>query len=261
MLRASAPSRLDRPASHRMVRRALAATLLACAAWLSPAHADPAPAPGSPLDGGIAEMAVIPGGEWRAVRVTGDDALYFISGNGRWVVKGRAYDLWAGQDLADFEAVRASTRTVALQGLGRIWDDLAPIVFGQGETGIIVFVDPACPHCEALIHDLRRHEAAYRFLVLQIPLMGPDSGRAVQALHCAEDEDAARAALLAGERGRRLRQKPSCDLAPLQRRLVTAQLIGLRGVPFMVHAGDGRFVEGRPDDLGRWLSGGSEARP
>lgn len=261
MLRAPALSRLDRPASHRMVRGVLAATLIACAASAPVAHADPALAPGSPLSGGIAEMAVIPGGEWRAVRVTGSTDLYFISGNGRWVVKGRAYDLWAGRDLADFEAVRASTQTVALQGLARIWDDLDPIAFGRGETEIVVFADPACPHCEALIHDLRRFEAEYRVLVLQIPLMGPESGRTVQALHCAEDEDAARAALLAGDSGQRLRQKASCDLAPLQRRLVTAQLIGLRGVPFMVHAGDGRFVEGRPQDLGRWLAGYPETRP
>lgn len=261
MLRAPAFSRLDRPASHRMVRGVLAATLIACAAWVSEAHADPALAPGSPLSGGIAEMAIIPGGEWRAVRVTGSTDLYFISGNGRWVVKGRAHDLWAGRDLADFEAVRASTRTVALQGLARLWDDLEPITFGRGETEIVVFADPACLHCEALIHDLRRFEAGYRFLVLQIPLMGPESGRTVQALHCAEDEDVARTALLAGERGLGLAQRPGCDLAPLQRRLVTAQLIGLRGVPFMVHTGDGRFVEGRPDDLGRWLAGHPETRP
>ena len=244
--------------SQRSRLGALAATFVLVA---SAVFADPAQAPGSPLRGGIAEMVELPGGSWRAVRVSGrasgGDALYFISGNGRWVVRGRAYDLWAGQELPDFEAVRTSTRTVAFGGLGDLWAELDPIVFGRGETDIVVFADPRCPHCEALIRRLRAHEADYRVLVLQIPLLGEDSGRTVQALHCAVDRDAARDALLAGDRGLGLARRESCDLGPLQRRLVTAQLIGLQGVPFMIHGVTGRFVEGVPEDLGRWLREGS----
>lgn len=254
--------------SQTDLRAALAApgsrALACCAAALglalllaAPVAADPARAPGSPLARGIAEMASMPGGPWRAVRVEGSDALYFISGNGRWVVKGEAYDLWAGAALLDFEAVRASTRTVAFAGLGDLWPGLAPVTFGTGETDIIVFADPRCPHCEALIRDLQPFADRYRILVLQIPLLGEDSGRIVRAVHCAADRDAARAAVLAGPRAAPLAPAASCDLGPLQRRLVTAELIGVRGVPFMVHGQTGRFVEGRPDDLAAWLGGRS----
>jgi thiol:disulfide interchange protein DsbC len=246
-LAAPAPTVLARCAA------ALGLTLLLAA----PVAADPARAPGSPLARGIAEMASMPGGPWRAVRVEGSDALYFISGNGRWVVKGEAYDLWAGAALPDFEAVRASTRTVAFAGLGDLWPGLAPVTFGTGETDIIVFADPRCPHCEALIRDLQPFADRYRILVLQIPLLGEESGRIVRAVHCAADRDAARAAVLAGPRAAALAPATSCDLGPLQRRLVTAELIGVRGVPFMVHGQTGRFVEGRPDDLAAWLGGRS----
>jgi thiol:disulfide interchange protein DsbC len=246
---------LAAPDSRTVARRAAALGLALLLA--APVAADPARAPGSPLARGIAEMASMPGGPWRAVRVEGSDALYFISGNGRWVVKGEAYDLWAGAALPDFEAVRASTRTVAFAGLGDLWPGLAPVTFGTGETDIIVFADPRCPHCEALIRDLQPFADRYRILVLQIPLLGEESGRIVRAVHCAADRDAARAAVLAGPRAAPLAPAASCDLGPLQRRLVTAELIGVRGVPFMVHGRTGRFVEGRPDDLAAWLGGRS----
>lgn len=240
--------------SHRSSGLALAAALVLAA---SAAVADPAQAPGSPLRGGIAEMIELPGGSWRAVRASGGEALYFMSGNGRWVVRGRAYDLWAGKELPDFEAVRTSTRTVAFSGLGDLWAELDPIAFGRGETEIIVFADPLCPHCEALIRRLQALAADYRVLVLQIPLLGAESGRIVQALHCAADREAARAALLAGDPGLGLQRRDTCDLGPLQRRLVTAQLIGVRGVPFMIHGKTGRFIEGAPEDLARWLREGA----
>ncbi|MEO1470654.1 MAG: DsbC family protein, partial [Pseudomonadota bacterium] len=52
-----------------------------------------------------------------------------------------------------------------------------------------------------------------------------------------------------------LAQKPDCALEPLHRRLVTAQLIGMRGVPFMIRESDGSFVEGVPRDLPGWVEG------
>jgi thiol:disulfide interchange protein DsbC len=43
---------------------------------------------------------------------------------------------------------------------------------------------------------------------------------------------------------------------PIQKRLVTAQLVGVKGVPFMI-APDGRVKGGAPQDLDSWLEGRS----
>ncbi len=241
------------PAPAALLVATLAASLLGYAAGAPPAAAAGA---ASPLLGGVEEMAVVPGGPWRAARVAGSDALYFVSGNGRWVVKGEAYDLWGGERLGDFEAMRASTRSIRLNGLGPIWNDLAPVSFGDGDEDVVVFSDPRCPTCEALIHRLRSFEDRYRIVVLQIPILGEASGRIVKTVHCAQDADAARAVVRDGAPAAKLAVRPDCDGEAILRRIATAQLIGLQGVPFMIHAPSGRFIEGEPDDLAAWLEAG-----
>ncbi|MCA2453739.1 DsbC family protein, partial [Vibrio alginolyticus] len=49
-------------------------------------------------------------------------------------------------------------------------------------------------------------------------------------------------------------QDDACNLEPMQRTLVTAQILGIQGVPFIV-ANDGRISRGRPYDLSAWLEG------
>ncbi len=44
----------------------------------------------------------------------------------------------------------------------------------------------------------------------------------------------------------------------MQRTLVTAQILGIQGVPFIV-ANDGRISRGRPYDLSAWLEGVNES--
>jgi thiol:disulfide interchange protein DsbC len=249
------------PVSLAVAARTLTATALAASLAIPAALArsdgggPPPPASGAnPLARGIAEMIAMPGGAWRAARVGDTDDVWFISGNGRWVVRGEAYDLWQGERLRDFEAVRASTRTIRLDGLGPIWDDLAPVSFGSGPQDIVVFADPRCPVCEALLVRLRAHEDRYRIVVLQIPLLGDASGRLVKSVHCAADRDAALAAVRDHAPAAGLVQRADCDGAPILRRLAAAQLIGLQAVPFMIHP-DGRFIEGAPDDLAAWIGG------
>jgi thiol:disulfide interchange protein DsbC len=252
-------------ASRKLAVSALAASLLLG----SPALAEGAPVrPGStstaasPLTQGIAEMSAMPGGEWRVVRREGQEAsaagpLYFVSGNGRWVVRGEVYDLWAGRALASFEDVRASTKTVAFDGLARVWPDLAPVEVGRGPAELVMFSDPNCPYCRALLGELEKRGSRVAVKVLEIPLLGGRSGEDVRRVHCAGDAGAAREAVLGRGFRDALAQGSSCDLGALQRRLVTAQMLGVRAVPFLIDARDGRFVEGMPEDLDAWLEAGS----
>ena len=43
----------------------------------------------------------LPGGGFAAVKVAGRDALYYLSNDGRILIKGTAYDLWSGRTLSD----------------------------------------------------------------------------------------------------------------------------------------------------------------
>ena len=45
-----------------------------------------------------------------------------------------------------------------------------------------------------------------------------------------------------------------------QRTLITAQMFGVRGTPFVI-APDGRIHQGRPDDLIGWLAGTQTGAP
>ena len=46
----------------------------------------------------------------------------------------------------------------------------------------------------------------------------------------------------------------SCGQVPAQRALVTAQLLGIAGVPYLI-APDGRLQQGVPAELDAWLEG------
>ena len=46
----------------------------------------------------------------------------------------------------------------------------------------------------------------------------------------------------------------ACGQAQAQRALVTAQLLGIAGVPYLI-APDGRLQQGVPADLESWLEG------
>ncbi|MEO0622231.1 MAG: DsbC family protein [Pseudomonadota bacterium] len=250
-----ASSHPRRPIWHRRLPAALALAAVLSNPIAVPALADPPARPGSPLASGIDAMVKIPGGSWQAVRAGGE--TYWMSGNGRWVVKGQAYDLWAGTPLHDFADIRTAVETVKLGGFDGLMADLEPMRFGSGAIEVAVFVDPACPHCHELLGRLARIEDQVSVAVLQIPAFGEASGRQVRAMHCAEDPDAAREALFGQRPALSLVQRPDCAIEALHRRLVTAQMIGLRGVPFMVRLDSGRFVEGVPRDLTAWLEDAS----
>ena len=117
------------------------------------AQAQPS-APLSPLQRGPEAQALrqieatrpLPGATFSAVKVTGRQDLYFVSGDGRILIKGTAYDLWSGQTLSTIEDVAAATTRINLDGFAAIWPQLDPITLGQGPNTVVAFVAPGCPH-------------------------------------------------------------------------------------------------------------------
>ena len=122
---------------------------------------------------------------------------------------------------------------------------------------MVAFVSPGCPLCRSLIDQALELTDRYRFLLLPIPA-GGDSAALVRSLACAQDRKAAEAAWLRHAFTAATAQKPVCDLEPVQRRVITAQLLGIKAVPWIVRP-DGVLSAGMPPDLAAWLAAGARS--
>ncbi len=199
----------------------------------------------SKIDG----MVSLPITGLKAVETNG--RIVFMSDSGRFVIDGTLYDAWGKTPLTTLDQIREASNTLDLTRLGLNLDDLRPLTLGKGKKKVVIFVDPRCPHCHSVLNQAALLTNQYTFEILAIPVLGPDSERQVRQLGCAENKKAALNALLSG-RISTIAQQDNCDLEPIQRTLVTAQILGIQGVPFII-AHDGRISRGRPADLKIWL--------
>jgi thiol:disulfide interchange protein DsbC len=153
------------------------------------------------------------------------------------------------------EGARLAER-IDLKRLGLDPATLGALDLGNGEREVIVFVDPRCPHCRSLLDQLPGLAERYRLRLIPLPVLGPDSETAVARLGCLaeQDPDAAREALFAGTLNSLPAPEGACGQTAAQRALVTAQLLGIAGVPYLI-APDGRLQQGVPADLKAWLEG------
>jgi thiol:disulfide interchange protein DsbC len=184
--------------------------------------------------------------------------LLFISGNGRYLIRGRVADLWHSELIDSYDELLSLAERLDLERIGVNPADLGALTVGAG-TGAptVIFIDPRCPHCKdvlaALDADLLK---AHRFSLVLLPVLGRESQQDAVRLAClAEtDRDAAIRALREGT----AQNLPSpeagstCGQESLQRSLIAAQLLGIGGVPFLV-APDGRTHRGAPPALAQWL--------
>ena len=205
----------------------------------------------------IARMVRLPAGGLQAVETT-DGELLFLSDTGRYAFRGPAADLWHGAKLTDLDTLQRLAGRIDLSRLKLDAGELGAIDIGAGPD-VIVFVDPYCLHSKAVLQDLDGLVSRYRFRLVPLPVLREASQQAVLALDClaATAPDAARQALM-GKTAMAQLPKPTGDRgqAPAQRALITAQILGIQGTPFLI-APDGRMRQGRPDTLGDWLDGRS----
>jgi thiol:disulfide interchange protein DsbC len=182
--------------------------------------------------------------------------VLFVSANGRYVFTGPAWDLWHGAALTSIEEAGRLAESVDLTRMGLDPAALGALDLGTADRDALVFVDPHCPHCQALLSALPALTGRYRFRLVPLPVLGPDSETTVVRLACLAERDptAARTALLEHTLEALLPAEGRCGQGSAQRAVVAAQLLGIEAVPYLI-APDGRTHRGAPADLAAWLEG------
>ncbi len=195
--------------------------------------------------------------------VKSGDRTFFLSPNGRFVFQGTVTDVWNQVKIETLEDVDRIANRIDLARMKLKLDDLGPVTYGTGREQAVVFVDPRCPYCAKVQHQMEALMDRYTFQLVSVPVLGAESQSLVVRLGCLLQtgaRDQARDALMHQRYdGIPAEVGPDCDRTPMQKALVTAHLFGIDAVPFLI-APDGRTFKGAPDDLAGWLAGEVAAR-
>ncbi|NMY91895.1 DsbC family protein [Pseudomonas oryzihabitans] len=187
-----------------------------------------------------------------------NEKLAFVSDNGRFVFRGSLYDTWSQKEITTLAEAERASNYIDLAKLRFRVDDLAPFTFGTGSKEVVIFTDPLCPSCHQLVQDLKQVKG-YTFKILELSAMGPDSGKIVRSLHCAKDKSEALAVALGETKPRVVDQVgDDCDTSAIGKRIISAQMFGVKGVPFMIR-NDGLVRHGyEKGSLEPWLAGAGQ---
>lgn len=198
--------------------------------------------------------------------VQSGERVFFVSSNGRYAFLGPAIDLWHGARLASLAEADRLMGRIDRARLKLDAADLGALDLGEGSEEVWVFLDPHCPQCAHLLDQLQAlsssQRASYRFRLIPLGVLGKASLATAVRLNCLAETDPAAAleALLSHAFTALPAAEATCGQGALQRALVTAQLLGLTQVPFLI-APDGRLHAGVPTDLLAWLNAdGGDAR-
>lgn len=177
-----------------------------------------------------------------------------LSSNARFEVRGQLIDRWSGEAIDSADKAHKAFNYMDFSNIKFNVADLNPYWIGRGNREIIVFVDPLCAYCKELLAQIPIDSKTHRFAIIPVGITGPQSMKLANELACAHDQEAAFAQLLTGE-FQPLRQNKECDNSDQFKRVLTAQMFGVRTVPFMLRD-DGLIQRGLPKaGLYAWLEG------
>ena len=226
-----------------MVRWGLGAGILLILISVLPVKAQ------SPLET-IKNVKSLPINGVRAIET--EQGTFFASENGRFIWKGPIFDMWSRSEIKNIGDVDSAASRIDLKKIGVDFSQLAVLTFGQGSQEEMLFVSPTCTHCRTLLDQAGNLAKDYRFTVILLPLNKKDMDLARQ-LVCLGDQDRALKALFS--RNYEGIPKGNCPLTPLQKNLVTARVLGITSVPYLVRH-DGLIHAGAMKDLAGWLAAG-----
>lgn len=179
--------------------------------------------------------------------------IYFLSENGRFVFTGQMVDIWQKKELNTITQIRDATERLNLTSLGLDVKSLNTMVLGNGKHQVTVYVDPLCSICHKLISDAKALTKEYTFNFIVVPAINDTSNVLAKKIFCAKDKSKTLNAFTTNTI-KNLEQVSNCNISGYDKTLVSAQIMGVEGVPFVI-APNGRFAKGYPAKMAEWLAG------
>lgn len=194
-------------------------------------------------------IETIPVSKLQAVEKNGE--IFFVSDNGRFVLQGKMVDAWSKKPLTSMADIKYATSHIDIDVMGLPLDKMNSITVPGGPKRIIMFVDPECSYCKDFLKDIGKYKEKYTFQIIVVPALGDKSNALAKSLFCAQDKSNAFDFLMGGKLGS-MPQQPKCDTQYYDLTLTTAQLFGIKQIPFFV-APDGRFRPGAGPTFWQWV--------
>ena len=167
--------------------------------------------------------------------VISDGKVYYLSGDGKFMLAGTLYDLEEEINLT--ERTHSNMRRTAVASIG----DDETIVYAPKDYQytINVFSDPECPYCRKLHSQIKQYnERGIRIRYLLLPLLGERSRKQAIGVWCSKNR---RAAL---DRAKHNLAVPVADCDhPIDRNLSFAELFGVHATPAFLFE-SGKLVNG-----------------
>jgi thiol:disulfide interchange protein DsbC len=202
---------------------------------------------------GIEAMKPLPAEGFEVIQSQG--RLLLVSTNGHFVVSGRIFDLWNTIEVHSVADVDRTAR-IPLAHLGLTAQSLGGVSLGKSEAreAVTVFMDPGSPQSQQLLAPLRELARQRRVDLVFVPAQPARAGLS-RAFIC--HPEMAKSFF----ESTRLPDPPAdtdpCGTGELQRARVTAQLIGVRTLPFSI-APNGATVSGVPKNYAQFISANQE---
>lgn len=175
-----------------------------------------------------------------------DGKLYVLSANGRYLFDGTLRDLWHnGRVIGSMADVKRYALRLDLDALGIDFSRLVSVDLGGSGKQVTVFIAPGCPSCKQALDTLAKMPQRYTVRVVIVPR--PGGVAAVHQVDCTKNPERRRELAITLPPPKAGEGAPVCEgsQARLTSTLLTAQLIGVDRVPFIV-APDGRVSKGMP---------------
>ena len=118
------------------------------------------------------------------------------------------------------------------------------IKIGKGDTKLITFINPDCPHCRAEWKELRKHLDKLQIYVFIFPFKawGEDNLRKSYYIACSENRAKALDEVLMGKLDGKVPKVGRCDL--IEEHLKAVEKMGVDGVPYNILPHKNKIIEG-----------------
>lgn len=206
---------------------------------------------------GVTSLERVPANVLIMARGENGQTLMFSDGGRYLITDFKMQDTWNnGMEIKGPEDLQKFGNRLQLSNIPTHM--LATAKFGTGKERLIAFVDPRCPYCHQLFEFLEKNADKYTAELVLFPALGEESEMVARRMTCelgknTVESHATVVRALFSRNLNALGTEDKCDLTKLRNAVMTAGIMGIQGVPFIV-ASDGRFNPGLPQDLAAWVA-------